>query len=164
MVRKNWHLAQIKPNAHRLATQNLARQGLTTFLPLIEETKAKGSRFFTKTRPLFPGYLFVRADFSQVRSINSTVGICRLVSFGNAPAIVPDGLVAELKSRCTESAVYKASTSISHDTLVKLRKGPFTNFLATVDTCGTSKRAWLLIDLMGRQTRIEVDVSAVDVV
>lgn len=164
MVRKSWLLAQIKPNAHHLATQNLARQGMNTFLPLIEETKAKGARFVTKTRPLFPGYLFVRADFSQARSINSTVGISRLVSFGNAPALVPDGLVTELKSRCTEGAVYNASASIANDTLVKLRKGPFANFLATVDTCSASQRAWLLIDLLGRQTRIEVDVSAVDVV
>ena len=60
-----WFLAQLKPNSHRIAERNLARQGVRTFLPLQEETKRARGRFTTQMRPLFPGYLFVAFDVDR---------------------------------------------------------------------------------------------------
>ena len=57
-----WYLVQFKKNSHNIALQNLKRQGLQTFLPLIKNTKRKCSKFVNDIRPLFPGYLFVNFD------------------------------------------------------------------------------------------------------
>ena len=80
---KLWHLIQFKPNAHRLAQRNLKRQDFEVFLPMQEITRRKASRFVSDLRPLFPGYMFVGVDSRAApwRTINSTIGVSRLVSF-----------------------------------------------------------------------------------
>ena len=60
-----WYLVQFKPNSHSIALRNLTRQGFETFLPMLSVTSRVGSRFMSKSRPLFPGYLFVALDTVQ---------------------------------------------------------------------------------------------------
>ncbi|MDB4086033.1 hypothetical protein N9539_06890 [Amylibacter sp.] len=38
---------------------------------------------------------------------------------------------------------------------VKVSNGPFANFVATIETYETDKRIWILMDLMGRKTKIQ---------
>jgi transcriptional antiterminator RfaH len=38
---------------------------------------------------------------------------------------------------------------------VKISKGPFTNFIAIILSCETDHRIWILMDLMGRKTKVE---------
>ena len=78
-----WYLIQFKPNSHRLAERNLHRQGINTFLPMQKITRRKASRFVSDLKPLFSVYMFVSVNSEQApwRSINSTIGVSRLVSF-----------------------------------------------------------------------------------
>ncbi len=98
----SWFLAQLKPNCAKIADKNLKRQGFQTFLPIEEETRQRNGKFVTSTRPLFPGYIFVAFDVTEGlwRSVNSTYGITRLVSFGKDPSAVPCNLVTQLMLRC----------------------------------------------------------------
>jgi len=95
-------LAQLKPNYANIADKNLKRQGFQTFLPMEEETRQRGGKFVTAMRPLFPGYIFVAFDVARGlwRTVNSTYGITRLVSFGKEPTAVPLNLVSQLMLRC----------------------------------------------------------------
>ena len=43
---------------------------------------------------------------------------------------------------------------------VKILKGPFANFIATVETYETEQRIWILMDLMGRKTKIQTSSDA----
>ena len=40
---------------------------------------------------------------------------------------------------------------------VKLLKGAFSNFVATVETIDSNKRIWLMMELLGRPTRIQIE-------
>ena len=107
---RHWFLAQLKPNCAHIAERNLGRQGFETFLPMEEETRTRKGKFITASRPMFPGYIFVAFDAARGlwRSVNSTYGITRLVSFGKEPAPVPHGLVHELRTRCDDSGLFVA--------------------------------------------------------
>jgi transcriptional antiterminator RfaH len=150
-----WYLVQTKPNAYRLAERNLMRQGIEVFLPLLEETQAQGARFVSITRQLFPGYLFVAAELGQLRSINGTVGVSRLVSFGATPARVPLALVEELRARCDNKGVMRLFSEFAAGDIVTFSHGPFSNLIATIDQIDRDHRIWLIIDLLGRPTRLE---------
>ena len=153
-----WFLAQLKPNAIRIAERNLARQNFQTFLPLIEQTSRKTDRFVRAEKPLFPGYIFVRFD-TEVggwRAINNTQGITKLVSFGSTPAPVPDALIAELQARATPGGLIQPDLQVAVGDTVQVTHGPFADFIAEVTQVDENQRVWLLIDLMGRQTRLAV--------
>lgn len=152
----SWFLAQLKPNCAKIAEKNLVRQGFSTFLPLEEETRQRRGKFITTKRPLFPGYIFVAFDMTQGlwRTINSTYGITRLVSFGREPAPIPEDLVAQLKLRCDEGGALLPPERLTPGDQVTVIKGPFTEFVATVEKIASDQRVWLLMDLMGAQTRV----------
>ncbi|MCV2875290.1 transcriptional activator RfaH [Rhodobacteraceae bacterium XHP0102] len=155
---KTWYLVQFKPNSHSIALRNLNRQGFETFLPMITVTARVGSRFMSRSRPLFPGYLFLALDAGQGawRKINSTYGVARIVSFAGQPSPVPHDLVAGLQARCDASGLLSAASDLAPRDQVTLQKGPFAQFVATVESLDEEQRVWVLIDLMGQKTRINV--------
>ena len=44
---------------------------------------------------------------------------------------------------------------------VKIERGPFADFICTVDQIKDDKRAWVLIDILQQQTRAEVSLEDV---
>lgn len=157
----SWFLAQYKPNSHNIAERNLVRQGFRTFLPMREETKRACSKFTTQMRPLFPGYLFVELDMFQGgwREVNSTHGITRIVSLGKEPTPVPLDLVSQLMLSCDREGKLLPSRLLKPGDKVALTNGPFTDFVATIESIAPDKRIWVLMELMGQQTRVAVSAG-----
>ena len=155
---KQWHLVQFKPNSHRLAVWNLQRQGFETFLPLQEITSIKASRFTVNLRPLFPGYMFVGVELNATpwAAINSTIGVSRLVSFSNNYKSLPLNLISSLMLRCDEEGKLLPLKTLNAGDSVEVLNGPFVNFVATVEKIDAQQRVWVLVEFMGRGTRMKV--------
>ena len=83
--------------------------------------------------------MFVACDPEQApwRKINSTYGISRILSFAEGPKPMPEALIAGQS--------------------VEMHSGPFSNFIATVEQMASDARIWVLLDFMGKATRIQVD-------
>jgi transcriptional antiterminator RfaH len=160
--RPPWFLAQLRPNALRLALDHLDRQGFSVFCPRQMETRRRAGRFIEVEAPLFPGYVFITfdPDTAPWRAINSTRGISRLVTFGAAsPSPVPDALIQALMARCDETGALVPQAQFAAGEQVKLVGGPFADFAAKVETMAAQSRVWVLLDIMGRQTRLAVPTS-----
>jgi transcriptional antiterminator RfaH len=153
-----WFLAQLKPNSAQIANKNLGRQGFRTFLPMEAETRQRYGKFVTENRPLFPGYIFVALNVAKGlwRTVNSTYGITRLVSFGKEPAAVPLDLVSQLMLRCDADGKVLPPKMLKPGDQVALNTGPFANFVAEVEKIAPDRRVWVLMDIMGGQTRVAV--------
>ena len=154
----SWFLAQLKPNCANIADNNLKRQGFQTFLPMEEETRQRNGKFVSAMRPLFPGYIFVAFDVTSGlwRSVNSTYGITQLVSFGKEPSAVPLDIVSQLMLRCDAKGKLLPPTLLKAGDQVTLTEGPFANFVAEVEKFAPDRRVWVLMDIMGGQTRVAV--------
>jgi len=156
---KKWFILQFKPNSHRLAERNLHSQGFESFLPLHEVTKHKYNRYVSDLQPLFPGYMFVAFDpeTGPWRQINCTIGVSKLVSFGGQPSSVPLDLISGLMARCSSVGKLLPPNQLNKGDAVQLLAGPFTNYIAKVETIDADQRVWVLMELMGRVTRISVN-------
>ena len=155
---KQWYIVQFKPNAHRLAERNLQRQGFETFLPMQEITRQESSRFVANLRPIFPGYIFVYVDEESGPwyKINSTKGVSRLVSVNCTPKPIPFQLISSLMLRFdTEGKLLPPKTLKSGDN-VEVLNGPFENFVAIVETIDEQQRVWILMEFMGRSTKMQI--------
>ena len=98
---EEWFILQFRPNAHNQANKNLNRQGFETFLPLYDITSQNLSRFVNASKPLFPGYMFIKFDraTSEWCKINNTYSVSRLITFNSILKSVPTKFVDNLKSR-----------------------------------------------------------------
>lgn len=161
----NWHLVQIKPNSQVIAVRNLSRQGFQTFAPMQNFTKRNRSKFTPVSQPLFPGYFFVSINVFEGgwTAVNNTFGVSRLVSFGTEPAPVPSELIDQLMFRCDESNTLKAPSLLKKGDMIQITEGPLSDFVATVESVQKDQRIWILLDIMGRTTRVAVKERALQV-
>lgn len=160
--RKPWFVVQLKPNAAAAAKRNLARQGVEIFAPFEEITNRVGGNLVLSRRPLFPGYLFVRFDAMEVgwRAINSTLGVIRLVGFaGRLPVAVPEPVMANLLERCDAAGKLHPPKTLSAGEVARVAKGPFAGFLGRVEQAAPDRRIWMLLDVLGKSTRVAISVT-----
>ena len=156
-----WFAVQSKPNAAHIAARNLARQDFDVFLPLERTTQRRGRTLVPTARPYFAGYLFVRfdPDTAPWRAIRSTYGVSRLVSFGGSPVEVDTALVSGLMDACDEHGVVRPAMDAQRGERLRIAEGPFAGVVGTLDAMAPQERAWMLLDVMGKATRVCVPVA-----
>jgi transcriptional antiterminator RfaH len=154
---KEWFILQFKANSQHQAKKNLAQQGFETFLPFHDITSRRASRFINTTQPLFPGYMFIKFDKakSEWHKINNTYGVSRLVTFNSILKSIPTEVIDNLMLRCNLLGELLPVKKLEKGDQVKVLGGPFTNFIATIEAYETDHRIWILMDLMGRRTKIQ---------
>jgi len=154
---KEWFILQFKANSHHQAKTNLNRQGFDVFLPLHDTTSRRLSRFINTSKPLFPGYMFIKFDRTESEwyKINNTYGVSRLITFNSILKSIPTTFVDSLMMRYDLSGKLLPIKKLEKGDHVTILKGPFTNFIATVEKYEADERICILMDLMGRKTKIQ---------
>lgn len=162
-----WFLAQVKPNADTIARRNLERQRFEVFQPLERQTQIRAGRFVSKVRPFFPGYLFLSYPEAHApwSLVNSTYGIARVVSVAGKPARVPSSVICELRAACGADGIIAMDHSLEPGDQVEVANGSFATFIGRVERLAPDNRILVLMDFMGKQTRITLksaDVRPLD--
>ena len=162
-VRVNWYLLKTKPNAHVTACDNLKRQGFDVFLPLITKTTQKNGKFLDIKAPLFPGYLFMGTSVDPIpwKSVNGTRGISKAVSLDGVYRSISAHIIDGLGRRCDKDGVIQSLNDIVPGDRGKIERGPFSEFICSVDQITDYQRAWVLIDLLNQQIKAEVSLDDV---
>ena len=162
----DWFTAQCKTNSYFLAKKNLENQGVKTFLPLIEVTQRKSSKFITALRPLFPGYIFVSFNLKNFRwtVINNTVGIVKVITADNMPQSIPSNFISYLKLRCDKNDKLVTSEELNLGKKAKILNGPFSQMIGTVENIDPQRRVTLLFELMGQKTKTLVKETHITIV
>ncbi|AUX69616.1 hypothetical protein CHX26_09015 [Porphyrobacter sp. HT-58-2] len=157
----DWFLAQVKPSADHIARRNLERQGFQTFQPLEKRTIVRRGRFADQLRPFFSGYMFVShpAQVAPWSLVNSTYGVSRLVKFGDRPAPVPDSVINELRAACDDAGIIATAPQVSVGALVEVTSGAFTNLVGYVERLTPEQRAMVLLDIIGKHTKVTLPLT-----
>ena len=108
--------------------------------------------------PLFPRYLFVGAPEGQAWApVRSTVGVTSLVRFGGVYATVPPVLIETLLAAAADHPQPQRAV-FQQGQKVKIVAGQFASLEAVFEMVDGSDRATVLLDLLGRQSRVRVDL------
>lgn len=162
-VMSSWYLIHTKIRQERVAQAHLERQGFECFLPLIQAEKLRRGALQVVQEPLFPRYLFIRlsAD-SQSQSwapIRSTVGVCRLVSFGQTPAKVNDALVADLRKRA--DATEAVLPYFAPGDRVVVMDQPFAGLEAIYQMTDGEGRVTVLLNLLSKDVKMAMSPAGI---
>jgi len=163
---QEWYILQYKSNSHQIAKKNLNQQMFKTFLPQYDTTAIKASRFKSAIKPLFPGYMFVMFDRSNTKwqKINNTYGVSRLITFNSILRPVPKSVINNLMERYDLSSTSLPINKYNKGDKVKISKGPFANFVATIEKYEDDRRMWVLMDLMGRKSKIQTAINTLNLI
>lgn len=160
-----WFVVQTQANREGKAVHHLERQGFQTYLPRYLKRRSHARKIETVPAPLFPGYLFVAIDLAaqRWRAIQSTIGVLRLVTNGEAPAPVPTAIVDAVRQREDDNGFVKVDrrSAFGRGDKVRVLAGAFTDSLGLVDGLADRERVAILLDLLGRKVRVELDADMV---
>ena len=156
----HWYVVQLKPGGFDRAKMNLARQGVSNFMPMRPRTTRRAGRLMNVMRPLFPGYLFIELGLGAPhwRTINATYGVAKAVCLEpGRPVRVSGELIAALKVASTEDGDYIGDPDpFFPGENVRVVTGPFANILARVEAAPERDRIFVLLDMMGREVRATI--------
>jgi transcriptional antiterminator RfaH len=161
---KCWYAVQSKPRQEAVAEEHLKRQGFTTYLPRIRLRKHSRGKWVLTQEPLFPRYLFIQCDPSvdNTAPVRSTRGAVGLVRIGSDLRAVPDEVIAFLMQGedDTEHLRYDDSWPHQPGDWVKVLEGPFAGLEGVYQQPIAESRAILLLELLGRENSVAVDMES----
>ena len=161
-IENDWFVIQYRPNSSSLAKRHLERQGVETFLPLIEDTKRRSSYFLTNFKPLFPGYMFISFDASKFHwlTINSTVGVRKILAVENTPKIIPKNFIHPLRLKCDPDGKLVKETNFRIGDKARVLKGPFAQMIGRIEKVNKNERITILFEILGRETTASISSAA----
>ena len=156
----NWFAVRTKPRSEMLACEHLERQGFECRLPRTRRALRTMQGMVDKIEPLFPRYLFLRADTGcpDLGRVRSTRGVSGLVRFGVMPAHVPEQVIATLDARSElhSGLIRLDAPDLREGERVRVTAGPFGGLEAIFQARSGAERVVLLVKLLGEICRVEV--------
>jgi transcriptional antiterminator RfaH len=163
---RRWYVVQTHVHAESKAALHLGRQGFEVYVPRYIKRRRHARRVDTVAAPLFPRYLFVSVDIATQRwhSIRSTIGITRLVTNGDVPAVVPQAIIDGLKRREDANGFVQLERRprFAPGDKVRVLTGAFCDALGLFEGISGAERVAILLDLLGRKVRVVLDTDIID--
>lgn len=149
-----WYVVHSKPQKETWLYNQLSALQFEVYYPCL---RVKNERTYSyKSKPYFPGYLFVNVDLTVIGAsvLQWIPGSLGLVAFGGEPASIPDGLLQRIRRRLEEinNAESKMCESLKPGDEVVIQSGPFAGFDAIF--CARlrdSERAQVLLKVLQEQ-------------
>ncbi len=161
----SWYVVQTHPHAETKAAAHLERQGYMVYLPRYLKRRRHARRIEIVSAPLFPRYLFVTISIMTQRwhSIQSTIGVSRLVCTGDEPSMLPAAVIAELQSRHNDAGFVQLDLRPRFKPGDKIRivEGAFAECFGLYEGMADRERIAILLDLLGRKVRVVLSGEAV---
>lgn len=157
-----WFAVFSKPRREVEATEQLERQGFTTFLPRVRARRRLRGQWRAVVEPMFPRYLFLQAipGLDDLRPIRSTHGVVGLVRFGGEPRPVSETLIAELQRLCAvDDGALNLPEPLVPGSRVRILKGPFAGYEAELLSQNGDNRARVLLQLLGQVHAVQVPLD-----
>ena len=155
---RKWYAVHTHPHGETKAALHLKRQGFDVYLPRFLKKRSHARVTDWVPAPLFPRYLFVGMDLGKERwrAVQSTVGVSHLVSFGSRPAPVPNEIIDLLHEYEDGKGLVNLNTetSFAPGDKIEILTGPFSGEVGIFENLDDQGRITVLLDIMGRQTKI----------
>ena len=159
----HWYAVHSKPRQEQRALANLAQQGYDCYLPLRRTEKIDKRGLAIVQAPLFPRYLFIFLDSGPAGPgwgpIRSTLGVSRIVSFGNIPAKLPTALIEALREQSAYT-VQQVERLFAAGETVKIADGSFAGLTGVYQMPSGEQRAMVLIDILSKLCRVEFPAAS----
>jgi transcriptional antiterminator RfaH len=174
---ERWSVVQTGEHQEASAARRLRKLGFEVYLPRLIEMRKDYRKHRGKRRvlvPLFAEYLFVKVNVLMRRwgDILHTIGVEGVLLAGEVPAQLPDELIEILARRYREiysdadaaPGVVVQAKKPEQGSTVQITDGPFKFWDAKVEDLSkfdSQHRIGLLLAVLGRPVRVEVDADSV---
>ncbi|MDD9150506.1 MULTISPECIES: transcription termination/antitermination protein NusG [unclassified Sporolactobacillus] len=174
-MEKNWYVIhtysgyenKVKTNLEkRVESMGMADKIFRILVPVEEETEIKNGQKKTAMRKVFPGYVLTEMIMTDdswyvVRNTPGVTGFVGSTGAGSKPIpLLPEEVDAILKQMGLKEHVADVSFELKEQ--VKVKEGPFADFIGSVESIDREKsKLKVHVNMFGRETPVELDFDQV---
>jgi|SRR5262249_7123305 len=160
-----WACAQVAPQQERAAQHFLQLRGFESYCPRLRVTRRQHGRKIELRPPLFVSYLFVWIVAGRWWDARWCPYVSRIILNGAHPAVVPDGVIAEIRARERGGLVeLPRRAGLKAGDQVRVLAGPLQGQLGLYAGQRPRERVLVLLALLGGDQRVELPASDVEAV
>jgi transcriptional antiterminator RfaH len=140
--------------------------GDETCLPLVQTSRQRNGKKHQSYRSFFPRYLFIYLDkeTDNWSPIRSTIGVAGMVRFGAIPAVVPENMIANLKSNEDEIGLQSfEKNELKQGDKVAIIDGLFEGYKAIYQKMKGTERVSVLLDIVGKSTQVTLSINELEI-
>ncbi|MGH2535788.1 MAG: transcription termination/antitermination protein NusG [Candidatus Promineifilaceae bacterium] len=148
----------------RIRTMGMEDKIFDVVVPTEDEIEIKEGKRRPVQRRVFPGYILVQMlmDEDSWYVVRNTPGVTGFVGMGNDPTALRPEEVAKIMNRM-EAEAPKVKFSFHPGEKVRIRSGPFSDFIGTVSEIDIDRtKVRVLVSFFGRETPVELDFLHVE--
>lgn len=164
-VRTRWFVVYTKHQHERTVAKLLTGKGIESFCPTYPTVHRWKDRNKLVELPLFPGYVFFANGLDRRVQIVSTPGVHSIVSFGDAPAEVPQAELDPIRHASEHSMPIEPHPFLQvlqAGDVVRVISGPLAGVKGILQRKRDFYRLILSITMLGRAAAVEIDGAAVE--
>jgi transcriptional antiterminator RfaH len=150
---KSWIVATYKINEAKKVEVNLANQKIDYYLPKITMKKNNSE---PRAETLFPGYIFVNANFNNYSAIKYTVGIKDVLKFGDSIACINYEDIEAMKKKQEASKDHPITPQIQTGQDATISSGIFKGSMVQIYSISSNKRIEVLFSFLGAMRHLNV--------
>jgi transcriptional antiterminator RfaH len=153
-----WLVISTLPHKESYACDHLTRQDFRVYCPMIVRRVRHARSASDEPRPLFPGYVFVeyRSDDRTWHPILGTRGVKSVVRSGERPSLLCGSFIEELRAREVGGVLRYPRDALKVGQRVTLQGTAFDGLVGQIIELRDKDRVMVLLDLLDRQTRVQV--------
>jgi transcriptional antiterminator NusG len=148
----------------RIETMGMQDKIFDVVVPTEEEIEIKDGKRRTVERRVFPGYILVQLIMGEDSwyVVRNTPGVTGFVGMGTEPTPLRKDEVDKIMNRM-EAEAPTVKFSFRPGEKVRIRSGPFSDFIGTVDEIDIERaKVKVLVSFFGRETPVELDFLHVE--
>jgi transcriptional antiterminator NusG len=121
----HWYAVRTRSRHEKIVSQQLEKQGIESFLPLVKRTRQWTDRTKQVEMPVFSGYNFVRMVFTSAMRLRvlQTYGVAGFVGMNNVGTVIPDCEIQNVRTVLATSVPVEERTFLRVGQRVRIRGG-----------------------------------------
>ena len=160
-MENKWRVIYVASRREKKVNQQLEKEGVESFLPLIMVKRRWSDRIKQVEMPLFSGYVFVKSTEQRRGYILQTPGVVKFLQYNGTDAIVADSIIESL-----QLAIQKGHTFLNTDEVqvkvgnkVMVTAGPFSGVQGRVASHNNNNYVLIELEAIGKQMCIKIEKS-----
>jgi len=157
-----WYAIYAKHQHEKKAADLLVKKGFEILLPTYRSVRRWKDRNKTISLPLFPGYLFVRAELSRKVDILQTAGVFWLVESGGCACPIPENDIEAIKRIIRSQEHVAPHPFLKSGQRVRIRQGSLEGVEGILTRFRNQHRVVITVEPLQKAFAIEVDLATVE--
>jgi len=154
-----WYAIRTRSRHEKVAARELDAHGINVFLPLVHSVRQWSDRRTKVELPLFPGYAFVRVEYSspdRVRVLRA-IGVAGFVGQNPAGSWIPDEQVESIRTILVRGVPVKDHPFLTVGERVRVRNGSLSGVEGILVAVKGSRTLVISVEPIQRSLCISLD-------